>query len=163
MQEQLVPGRYTLDNSQSTIGFEADILLGLKAKGRFHRHEASITVGASAAESSIAVVVWTDSIDTGIKMRDRHLRADNVFATGEFPTLEFRSEAIAEQSNGLEVTGSLRVRDVTRPITFHAERLDGTGKRYSLRVIVSPKEFGITRMGATRPVAVVVDAVLVPA
>jgi hypothetical protein len=45
-------------------------------------------------------------------MRDEHLRADNVFAAARFPTVEFRSTVLVETPTGLNVTGTLRVRDI---------------------------------------------------
>jgi polyisoprenoid-binding protein YceI len=106
-------------------------------------------------------IVWTDSVATGITMRDEHLRADNVFATARFPTMEFRSTAIGDTPTGLEVTGDLRVRDVSRVVTFHAAQSRKPGPpRFTAEVIVSPKAYGITRRGTTRPVTVIIDATL---
>src|ERR1700692_330966 len=96
----LAEGEWTLDTAATSIGFQAKAIFGLKVKGRFDRYESTITVGASAAESAFSTLVWTDSVDTGIKRRDEHLRADNVFATARFPTLEFRSTAIVETTPG---------------------------------------------------------------
>lgn len=161
---ELAPGIWTLDPALTSIGFEAKLILGLKAKGHFNRYEATVDVGASASESSVSVTIYTDSVDTGIKMRDGHLRADNVFASEQFPTIEFRSTSVAEDPTGLDVSGDLRVRDVTRPITFHAERVATSAvPRYTATLRVTPKDFGITRPGTTKPLDVLVDAALKPA
>jgi len=133
----------------------------MKVNGGFDRYESAITVGPSVAESAISAVIWTDSVDTGIKLRDEHLRADNVFATARFPTLEFRSTAVVETPTGLDVTGTLRVRDISGSVTFHATRSAAAGPpRYNATVVVSPKEYGITRWGTTKPVKVILDATL---
>ena len=109
----------------------------------------------------MAVTVYTDSVDTGIKLRDGHLRADNVFDSVRFPTMEFHSTAIAETPTGLDVPGTLRVRDVTKPISFHAKRRsESAGPRYTAEVRVTPKDFGISRPGTTKPLDVVIDATL---
>jgi polyisoprenoid-binding protein YceI len=158
---ELDAGKWTLDTAATSIGFQAKALFGLKVKGRFDRYESTITVGASAAESAISTTVWTDSVDTGIKMRDEHLRADNVFATARIPTLEFRSTTIVETSTGLDVTGTLRVRDISQPVSFHAARSTEPGlPRYTATVVVSPTEYGITRRGIDKPVTVILDAAL---
>ena len=133
----------------------------MKVNGRFDRYDSAITIGPSGAESAISVVIWTDSVDTGIKLRDEHLRADNVFATARFPNLEFRSTAVVETPTGLDVTGTLRVRDISGSVTFHATRSTTAGPpRYNATVVVSPKEYGITRWGTTKPVKVILDATL---
>jgi polyisoprenoid-binding protein YceI len=133
----------------------------MKVNGRFDRYESAITVGSSVAESAISAVIWTDSVDTGIKLRDEHLRADNVFATARFPTLDFRSTAVVETPTGLDVTGTLRVRDISGSVTFHATPSAAAGPpRYNATVVVSPKEYGITRWGTTKPVKVILDVAL---
>jgi polyisoprenoid-binding protein YceI len=158
---ELSSGEWTLDTAASSVGFQAKAAFGMKVNGRFDRCESAITVGPSAAESAISAVIWTDSVDTGIKLRDEHLRADNVFATARFPTLEFRSTAVVETPTGLDVTGTLRVRDISGSVTFHATRSAAAGPpRYNATVVVSPKEYGITRWGTTKPVKVILDATL---
>jgi polyisoprenoid-binding protein YceI len=158
---ELSAGAWTLDTAASKVGFQAKAAFGMKVNGRFDRYESAITVGPSVAESAISAVIWTDSIDTGIKLRDEHLRADNVFATARFPTLEFRSTAVVETPTGLDVTGTLRVRDISGSVTFHATRSTTAGPpRYNATVVVSPKKYGITRWGTTKPVNVILDATL---
>jgi polyisoprenoid-binding protein YceI len=158
---ELDAGEWTLDSAATSIGFEANLFFGMKVRGRFDRYESTITVGPSAAESAISIIVWTDSVHTGIKMRDEHLRADNVFATARFPTLEFRSTAIVETPTGLGVTGILRVRDISHSVTFDAGRSTEPGPpRYSAAVVVPPAEYGITRRGTTKPVKAILVATL---
>jgi polyisoprenoid-binding protein YceI len=158
---ELNAGEWTLDTTASSVGFQAKAAFGMKVNGRFDRYESAITVGPSVAESAISAVIWTDSVDTGIKLRDEHLRADNVFATARFPNLEFRSTAVVEMPTGLDVTGTLRVRDISGSVTFHATRSTTAGPpRYNATVVVSPKDYGITRWGTTKPVKVILDATL---
>ena len=158
---ELSPGEWILDTISSSIGFQAKAAFGIKVNGRFDRYESAITVGPSATVSAISAIVWTDSLDTGIKMRDEHLGADTVFATARFPTLEFRSTALVESPTGLNITGTLRVRDISQSVTFHATRATTMGRpRYHATVVVSPKEYGITRRGTTKPVKVILDATL---
>ena len=161
MSTELTAGAWTLSNGESSIGFQAKAAFGIKVNGRFDRYDSAITVGRSAAESAISAIIWTDSVDTGIKMRDEHLGADTVFATARYPTLEFRSTAILETPTGLNITGNLRVRDISQSVTFHATRATTLGRpRYHATVVVSPKEYGITRRGTTKAVKVILDATL---
>jgi polyisoprenoid-binding protein YceI len=158
---ELSPGEWTLDAAASLIGFQARAPFGMKVNGRFDRYESAITVGPSVAESAITAIVWTHSVDTGIKMRDEHLGADTVFATARYPTLEFRSTAIVETPTGLNVSGLLRVRGISQSVTFHATRATTLGRpRYHATIVVSPKEYGITRRGTTKAVKVILDATL---
>ena len=161
MDIELSPGEWTLDTTATSIGFQAKAAFGMKVNGRFDQYESTITVGPSVAESAISSTIWTDTVDTGIKLRDEHLRADNVFATARFPTLDFRSTYIVETPTGLHVTGTLRVRDISQPVSFQATRSTTAGPpRYTATVVVSPKEYGITRWGTTKPVKVILDITL---
>jgi polyisoprenoid-binding protein YceI len=158
---ELSAGEWTLDASATAIGFQAKAAFGMKVNGRFDQYDGAITVGPSVAESAISVTVLTDSVGTGIKMRDAHLKADNVFATVRFPTLEFRSTAIVETPTGLNVTGTLRIRGITQSVTFDAIRSATAGPpRYNATLVVAPKEYGVTRLGTTKPVKVILDATL---
>lgn len=160
----ITPGAWTLDPQASSIGFSAKLFLGLKVKGPFSHWESSIQVGDSAAESSFAVTIWTDSLSTGIKMRDGHLCSATAFASGEFPTMEFHSTSIAEATDGLDISGTLRIRDVTKTVSFHAVRSDSSGApRYTATLEVAGRDYGFTRASTTRPVDVLIDATLIPA
>ncbi|WP_062906621.1 YceI family protein [Mycobacterium avium] len=118
MNPELSVGEWILDSAATSIGFRAKAVFGIKVNGRFDRYESVITVGPAVAASAISAVIWTNSVDTGMKLRDEHLRADNVFATARFPTMNFRSTAIVETPTGLNVTGTLRIRDRSRPVEW---------------------------------------------
>lgn len=151
-------GTWVLDPTSSTVGFRAKALFGMKVKGHFDHYESSIVVGADGASSSVSVSVRSDSVSTGSKKRDEHLRSRNAFSVGEFPTIEFTSTSIAGTADGVDVVGKLRVRDVTLPVTLKAVR---TGdNRYTAETVVMPKEFGITRPGTGKPLTIVIDAAL---
>lgn len=162
---ELPAGPYTVDTDHSHIGFVAKLGLGLKAKGHFDRFQSVINIGPSPAESSMTLTVWTDSVQTGIKMRDKHLRAGNVLAVGEFPTMEFRSTTIllSGSDSGYDVEGILRVRDISQPVAFHATPVEQPGPgRYQAEMFLTPGEFGITRAGTTKPLKVLLDITLTP-
>jgi len=68
---------------------------------------------------------------------------------------------IVETPTGLNVTGTLRVRDVSQSVTFHATRsTTARPPRYNATVVVAPKEYGVTRLGTTKPVKVILDVTL---
>ena len=152
-------GTWTLDPASSSIGFRAKALFGMKVNGRFDRYESSIIVGTDAASSSVSITVRADSVNTGSKKRDEHLRSANAFSVETFPNIEFTSTSITEAADGIELAGQLKVRDVAKPVTLHATRVAGTD-RYTAETVVMPKEFGITRPGTGKPLTIVIDAVL---
>ena len=161
MNSQQPTGDWTLDRQGTSIGFRAKDFLGFKVTGQFERYDSAFAFGATAAESAISLTVWTESIQTGNKRRDGHLRSDNVFASARIPTFEFRSTAITETPTGLDITGTLRIRDVSRSVELHATKTTGPdAPHYTAEVVVSPKDYGITRRGTTKPLVALIDATL---
>ena len=152
-------GSWVIDSAASTFGFRAKALFGMKVTGSFERYESSINVGTDGPSSTVSVSVRADSVVTGSKKRDEHLRSSNVFAVTEFPTIEFTSTAVTPTADGIDLAGNLRVRDITKPVVLHATRF-GDGHQYKAEVVVMPKEFGITRPGTGKPLTIVIDAVL---
>jgi hypothetical protein len=69
-----------------------------------------------------------------------------------------RSSSISATPDGVELQGTLRVRNVTLPLTLRAVNA-GAG-RLTAECVVMPKEFGITRPGTGKPLTIMIDAVL---
>ena len=159
---ELAAGEWVLDPARTVVGYEADLIFGLTSAGRFGEVAATVTAGATAADSSVAVTIRTGSVTTGQATRDRHVRA--MLGSAEHPTIEFRSIGVVATAAGLVVTGFLAFRGVSRPVVFEAVRADGPGDdaapRYTAELVVLPRQYGITRPGVGKPLRVVIDAVL---
>lgn len=163
MDIDLAAGEWLLDTASTVIGYEADLVLGLKSAGRFARFEATVAVGAIMAESSVAVTIWTDSVTTGQPTRDKHIRG--MLDSAHHPTIEFRSIGVVATPAGLVVTGYLLAHGVSRPVVFEAVRAapGATGApRFTAELAVSPRTHGITRRGVSKPVRILLDVVLTP-
>jgi polyisoprenoid-binding protein YceI len=79
------------------------------------------------ADSSIAMEVKTDSIDSNNPGRDKHLKGA-FFNVKEFPTISFKSKEVKKlDDQNYEVTGDLTMLGATNPVTIKVERV-GTGK-----------------------------------
>ena len=64
------------------------------------------------------------SIQTGVAMRDNHLRSDDFFAVERFPKIRFRSTELRPVGGtAFQLVGHLTVRDITRPVTLDVEFL----------------------------------------
>lgn len=71
------------------------------------------------AAASFDVTVTTTSIDTGIKMRDNHLRKEDYFHVSQYPTIRFKSSKVTITKPGSgTVTGNLTIKKNTREISF---------------------------------------------
>jgi polyisoprenoid-binding protein YceI len=102
-------GRWLVDPHASHAGFVARTLAGLvKTPGRFRSVSGDLVVeGAFAAG---ALVIDSSSIDTGNRIRDRHLRSRHFFHAELHPQVRYHVHSISQQEPGrARVDGVLMV------------------------------------------------------
>lgn len=116
------PGRWVFDKEHTRIGFIGRHLMVTKVRGYFHEFDGSITIAEKPEESSAEATIVTNTIDTGLEMRDKHLRSADFFEVDNYKTMSFKSTRVEiTGSTTLKLTGDLTVRDVTRPLTLDVE------------------------------------------
>ena len=105
---------------------------GLTVDGSFKTFEANIDYNESAkAPSSIKATIKTESIDTGIEGRDKHLRKEEFFNVSAFPALTFESAQILKTTTGSFIAeGKLTIKGIAKnvriPFTYTNGIFDGT-------------------------------------
>lgn len=146
-------GTYVLDSSHSRVGFIARHAMIAKVRGAFDRYEGKAVInGAEPNASTLEVTIDAASIDTREENRDAHLRSADFFNTENYPSITFvgTSFNIVDESS-VEVTGTLTIKDVSRPVTIPFEyggtAVDPFGnERIGLegQVSVNRKDWGLT-------------------
>jgi polyisoprenoid-binding protein YceI len=119
-----VPGQGTweIDPAHSGVSFVARYMMLSKVRGRFTRFSGRIQVGPTPEESSVEVTIDPTSIDTGMEMRDNHLRSPDFFEVELHPQITFKSTRVERTGQTtLKVVGDLTIRGVTRPVVLDAE------------------------------------------
>jgi polyisoprenoid-binding protein YceI len=110
-------GSWALDGAKSSVGLRTKSVWGLaKVKGVFSQVTGQAVISASG-EASGTITVGTASIDTGIKKRDDHLRSADFLDAGKYPDITFSATSVALSGESAAVSGTLTVRDQTRPVT----------------------------------------------
>ena len=118
-------GTWTLDASRSTIGLRTKSMWGLApVKGVFREVAGEGTVNA-AGHVTGTVTVAAGSIDTKNNKRDTHLRSVEFFDVENHPSIVVSVTGISvagagSAGTGISVTGTLTVRDRSRPVSFDA-------------------------------------------
>jgi polyisoprenoid-binding protein YceI len=152
-----VPGfaadNYSLDASHSGIRFSISHIGLSQTYGRFNEISGKFTIDtADAGKSAFEVSIPIESIDTGNKQRDEHLRSPDFFNAKQFPTLTFKSTKVAKAKDGLEVTGDLSLHGVTKPVTFTltggktAEFPKGTPRTgYTTKFMIKRSDYGMDK------------------
>lgn len=96
--------------------------------GRFDAFQGTVTYSADAPEAAkIEIEVMADSINTGNKDRDEHLKSPEFFDVKQFKTATFKSKKVAKAGAGLKVTGDFSLHGVTKEVTLDIEPT-GMGK-----------------------------------
>lgn len=70
--------------------------------------------------AQLDVAINATSIDTGIGMRDNHLRKSDYFGVTDFPTIQFVATKIEKSGKANEaiLTGKLTIKKITKEISF---------------------------------------------
>jgi polyisoprenoid-binding protein YceI len=115
-------GTWKIDPSHSEIQFFVRHMMISKVRGRFRDFEGTIEIGERPEDSRVEVVIEAASIDTRDRTRDEHLRSADFLDVERYPEVRFTSASVRlGEKDRWEVTGDLKVRDVTRQVVLHVE------------------------------------------
>ena len=113
-------GAWTLDGAKSSVGLSTKSVWNLqKVKGRFTQVTGAAVISA-AGEATGTITVAAASVDTKVKKRDDHLRSADFFDAGKYPDISvgITSVTLADDGESATFSGTLTVRDQTRPVTI---------------------------------------------
>ena len=139
-------GTWVLDPRRSSIRLQNRSMRGLiRVHGVFREVSGTGIVGPDGAVSGTVTVAAT-SIDTKNTRRDTHLRSADFFDSGNHPDITFTTDDIQASGQRVAVTGTLTVRDRTRPVSFDAVvSVQGDGGIWlDAEVHVNRADFGLT-------------------
>jgi polyisoprenoid-binding protein YceI len=111
-------GRWLVDPYASHARFLAGTLAGLvKTAGRFRALSGHLHVGEAGAAGVLAID--SSSIDTGNRMRDRHLRSRDFFDVERHPQLRYEAHSISTQDAGsARIEGELIAAGARTPLAL---------------------------------------------
>ena len=146
-------GNWQLDPGGTTIELRTKALWGLaKVRGRFNALEGSGVVGEDGMVSG-AIIFDAKSIDTKNQRRDTHLRGGDFFEVDKYPTFSYSATGASPTDDGkLKVTGSLTVKDQSRPLELLVAATQSASGRATLtaEADIDRRQWGMTwaKMGA---------------
>ncbi|MGW9449494.1 YceI family protein [Streptomyces sp. NPDC055632] len=118
------PGDWEIDPAHSRIGFTARHIGLARIHGRFNGFAGAVRIADRVERSTMHVVIDAASVDTGVRMRDDHLRSGDFLDVGTYPTLEFHSERFTHRGGSRwAVTGALTLHGVSRTVTLDTRYL----------------------------------------
>lgn len=120
---------WSSDATHSRLGFSIRHMGITDVHGEFSKFNATISApNADFSGATIELTAETKTINTGLTMRDDHLRGEDFFNVEKFPAFSFKSTNVKKgKGNKFTVTGDLTMKGITKSVSFTAE-LNGTAK-----------------------------------
>jgi polyisoprenoid-binding protein YceI len=111
---------WTADPFHSRLGFSVTHLGISDIDGHFSDYEVTISATkADFSDASIELTVQTESINTRIDPRDKHLRSADFFDVEKYPTMTFKSTSVKKSGKDTyTLTGNLTLIGQTKPVTM---------------------------------------------
>jgi polyisoprenoid-binding protein YceI len=144
---------WQLDPQHTLVEFSAKYMMFTTVKGHFKSVRGIIGLDeADSSRSSVEVEIDTSSLDSGVEMRDNHLKSAIFLDSENYPSMTFKSTRVELQvPDHARVIGDLTIRGVTRQVTLDTE-LTGRGKGpggqesigFEARTQISRSDFGMT-------------------
>jgi polyisoprenoid-binding protein YceI len=137
--------RWTVDPDQSFVEFAIETFWGLTTvHGRFDRFEGSYENGPDG--TTIELTIDADSVKTGNKTRDKHLRSTDFFHITEHPRVHFTSTRVHEVNGEiLHVVGRLEAAGNAVQLEFPATlRPVGDGLEVEATTTVDHSQLGMS-------------------
>lgn len=109
---------YKLVDSKSEVSFTIKNF-GINTSGTFNGLSGTINFDPSdLSSSSFNVSVEVNTINTGIDMRDNHLKKEDYFNADKCPKINFASSNIKTGDKDYIITGQLTIKGTTKTISF---------------------------------------------
>lgn len=136
---------FTPVDSQSKITFKIKNF-GVSVEGSLSGLKGTIAFDPSnISTGKFDVTIEAASINTGINVRDKHLKKEEYFDVVKFPLIKFTSTVIkAVKSNSYMLTGNLTIKETTKEISFPfiAEK-QSDGYLFKGEFIIDRREYNV--------------------
>ena len=117
-------GTYTVDPTHTFPHFEINHLGFSTMHGRFNATEGKLTVDLAGKTGSVDIKIDANSIDTGFKKRDDHLRSPDFLNAAEYPTITYKSsKVVINGDSSATVDGTLTLMGVSKPVTLAVDHI----------------------------------------
>jgi polyisoprenoid-binding protein YceI len=139
---------WLIDPAHTTVEFSVKSLLVFDVKGRFNSLRGSLMLDESdISRSSVTAALKADSIDSGMKRRDAHLRSKDFLDVDRYPEIRFESTKVerGRDRDSLLVTGSLMVREKSREVLLEVNEVDRSSSPNGEQVVYYTAETELDR------------------
>jgi polyisoprenoid-binding protein YceI len=158
--------KWSIDPAHSEIHFKVKHLMINTVTGSFKKFDGSLeTSKDDFSDAKISFTTDIASIETGMEMRDTHLKSDEFFNAEKYPQLKFESTAFEKVGDEVYLLkGNITIRETTKPITldvhYGGQMTDFYGNTkagFEISGKLKRKEFGLNWDAVTEAGGVVVS------
>ena len=90
-----------------------------KTEGVLTGVKAEILLNAKdPAKSKVLGDVNVNTLTTGNKLRDKHLKSKDYFDSKNYPKMKFRSSEVTMSNGNYRIKGTLEIKDISKEVTF---------------------------------------------
>jgi polyisoprenoid-binding protein YceI len=144
---------WNIDPNHSTAQFTVRHMGISNVTGNFTKVTGTVQLNdKDITQSQVTATIDVNSVDTRVQMRDNDLRSPNFFDAAKYPTIEFKSKKIVNNSGKLQLIGDLTIHGTTREVTLDmdtptpeiTDAWGNTRRGFSATTQINRKDFGLT-------------------
>lgn len=114
---------WKIDPQHSAAHFSITHMMIAQVRGSFPALEGTIEFEGDTPVA-LDVTIDVNSLSTGVKQRDDHLKSKDFFEAEKFPTMTFKSTKVVPGAGGWLVSGVMTIKGVSRDVTLTLSGLD---------------------------------------
>jgi len=137
----LATGWWVLDPARSSTAFEVPSFCGLATvRGEFRHYVGTLNL----SDAAVALVIEADSLDTGNRRRDQHLRSPAFFDAADYPWIRFEADAAELDGEEMRLRGELYAAGRHVPLEVEAT-VTAVGEEFEIEAsaVVDQRELGM--------------------
>lgn len=166
METKAITKTWEIDPDHSEIHFKVKHMMVSTVTGAFKDFKGKVILtGDNFENAEISFSTKTESINTGNKDRDSHLKSDDFFDATLYPVILFTSTAFVHKGNNeFYLKGCLTIKDVTQlvslKVNYEGSAIDPYGQKkagFEITGKISRKEFGLNWSAVTEAGNIVVS------
>jgi polyisoprenoid-binding protein YceI len=134
---------YTVDPAKSLVRFKVSQAGLPLVSGRFNTFAGTLAFDGQRL-TSFEGAVEINSLSTGIRARDKDLKAEHFFGAQRFPRMTIRSSNATQAGGRVRILADVTIRDITKPVELRGTAVcDGKIAAASLQGVLKRKDFGL--------------------